>query len=769
MQLNGGKLKEVQVSLLLSSRAEMQKVIEKARLVPPSAFMNKISAAPNASVLSAAHIANTFGKKVPEQVATPIIPTQPPVISLTNFLTKSMMQQNTQQPTPVPQAQQLNYMSAYQSLPSNDIPGLGAMPTTVPMTSGLSSLPMGVQPNAAAAAAYANYIATLTDPNLMSNYANQMSAGLTATPQEILRNVPTAYNTDPRGGDPRNGPRVDPRNHRSDPREQNHYRQQQNRSPERKVMRRSRSNSHDNDRWNDVDRDSKEPSSKRRTRFSAAVTSDAPMKVSPGNNSTSVGYSIPPPVVSNIWDKPPQNFAEVTPKLSLGGEIAYPNFGSNGNNVNLPTRNYQTENSSSNNFSSSASKDSASFGIGTCVKVSNVDSETFYNDLRNFFNGLPIGNNDIKFVFDHKNNRTGVVLIRFLSSDSKKKALTKSMWQLKSTQVLITSITEEEFESGLMNVKKDSRQTNYNSNRNDDRYNRNDRNDRRDRSDSRDRNDRNYNNNTNNSRNQNRNDGNNYRNNRYDDRQFNNRDQGGNSRQIFKKEEPEKPKEYKPDEKYTVLIIDDIPRTASESDIFEAFPNILSVTIARYTVYAKFTSHDAAKVTLENRFIHYIRNKRVFFEAGSVAQFDDVARKHGKQDNPDFKGNSNDENSNGDDDVKFHDEQMMNDDTNHSNNSDSRDNFRNNENSQETRDPRQRSNFNGDPKSNDPRNSNDRFGANNGQQGLKTDCVIMKNMEPDTKIEDVEEFYKDLGIYKMRVHILLDKKGWLIQKFSETM
>lgn len=733
MQLNGGKLKEVQVSLLLSSRAEMQKVIEKARLVPT--LMNKISATPAAGVLSAAHIANSFGKKMPEPVAAPIIPSQPPAISLTNFLTKSMMQQNSQQPNPVVNpAQQLNFMSAYQALPPNDIPGLSGMSSSsLPMVSALPSLPMGVPPNSAAAAAYANYIATLSDPNLMNSYANQLSAGSTTQPQEITRNVPTSYNTDPR-----TDPRIDPRNQRFDPREHNNYRR--HRSPERKSVRRSRSNSRE--------RDLKDAGSKRRTRFSAAVTSDAPMTVATMSKASPSAYSVPPPVVSNIWDKPPQVFrSEITPQLSLSGGISYANFNNNGNSSNPPTRNYQTENSSLNNFSSSTST-ASSFGIGTCVKVSNVDSETFYSDLRKFFNGLPIGNNDIKFVTDNKDNRTGVVLVRFLSSDSKKKALTKSMWQLKSTQVMITSITEEEFESGLMNSKKDNRLSNYSSNRSDDRYDKNERNDRyRDRSDSRDRN---YNNNNSNNR-SNRNDGN-HRDNRYEDRQQINRDQGGSSRRNFKHEEPEKPKEYKPDEKYTVLIIDDIPRTASEPDIFEAFPNILCLTIDRYTVYAKFTSHDAAKVTLENRFIHYIHNKRVFCEAGSEAQFNDVSRKHGKHENPDFKGSS--DNSKDNDDEKFKDEQM-NDDTNHSINSNSRDNFHNDQNSLETRDPRQR-NFNGDSR------NNDRFGASNGQQGLlKTDCVIMKNMEPDTKIEDVEEFYKDIGIYKMRVHILLDKKGTL--------
>lgn len=349
---------------------------------------------------------------------------------------------------------------------------------------------------------------------------------------------------------------------------------------------------------------------------------------------------------------------------------------------------------------------------------------------------MQIGQNDIKFVTDSKSNRTGVVLVRFLTSDSKKKALTKSMWQLKSTQVMITSITEDDFESGLTNVKS----ANRNNFRNDD-HRQDSRNDRyRERSRSREQ-DRDR---DNNQRNFNRNDGGN-RNNRFDDR--NNRDQGNfrerNQRNFRNDDYNEKPKEFKPDENFKVLTIDDIPRVANEPDICEAFPNITSIVIDRYTAYVKFTTHEAAQMTLDNRFIHYIRNKRVFLEAGSEAQFNELARKLGKFENPDVEQSKDSENGS---DNKFNSEQI-NDDSN------SRDSLRNNDQKPfESRDPRQRNNF----------DNGDRF--NNGPpMGLKTDCVIVKNMEPDTKIEDVENFFKDVGIYKTRVHILLDKKGlcWL--------
>lgn len=115
----------------------------------------------------------------------------------------------------------------------------------------------------------------------------------------------------------------------------------------------------------------------------------------------------------------------------------------------LPTRNYQTVDSNYQTSSSSTAAVSLLGSIGTCVKIANVDKETTYGDIRKFFAGNPIGNNDIKFITDSKGDPTGVAVVRFLSSDSKKQALTKNGWQLKSTQIFISSITEEDYENGL--------------------------------------------------------------------------------------------------------------------------------------------------------------------------------------------------------------------------------------------------------------------------------------------------------------------------------
>lgn len=138
-------------------------------------------------------------------------------------------------------------------------------------------------------------------------------------------------------------------------------------------------------------------------------------------------------VKNGIWDIPPP--------VNLNSYSSY-----NQQQLQVQaTRNYQTVDSTS----SSSSSSKALGGIGTCVKIANVDKDTTYGDIRKFFGGLAIGNNDIKFVTDSSGHPTGVAVVRFLSSDSKKQALTKNGWQLKSTQIFISSISEEDYESGL--------------------------------------------------------------------------------------------------------------------------------------------------------------------------------------------------------------------------------------------------------------------------------------------------------------------------------
>ncbi|XP_053684749.1 uncharacterized protein LOC128734528 [Sabethes cyaneus] len=110
MMLNGGKIKEVQITLLLSSRAEMQKVIEEARRTTMS-FM-QLSAQSVVPASASPVVAKAPAIPVTKPVVQPPQQQpQPPVISLSGFLAQNLSQQKSQ----VIQTQSLY----------SEIPGLG--------------------------------------------------------------------------------------------------------------------------------------------------------------------------------------------------------------------------------------------------------------------------------------------------------------------------------------------------------------------------------------------------------------------------------------------------------------------------------------------------------------------------------------------------------------------------------------------------------------------------------------------------------------------
>lgn len=89
MRLDGGKLKEIQVRLFLSSRAEMQEVIEKARQTTMSLMQMQMNAPPQ----SAAVLTPQSPPQV-NHIGSSVIPAIPPVpIQIPGLLTHQMYQQ----------------------------------------------------------------------------------------------------------------------------------------------------------------------------------------------------------------------------------------------------------------------------------------------------------------------------------------------------------------------------------------------------------------------------------------------------------------------------------------------------------------------------------------------------------------------------------------------------------------------------------------------------------------------------------------------------
>lgn len=692
MSMSGQKLKEVQVLLHLSSRAEMQKVIEKARMMT----MSSQKTLPTQALPSAEAFTNQFGRKVPDVVT---------------------LQQQQQQPSIASYQQSTATVSTplmnLQMKPNDLLSSLQAQPALT-----ANQLPL-YNYNQLNSVEYLNYVK-------MANAAGNFH----------LDNNQLKQSVDPYGRE-----------------------RQRSRSP---ISR------YDSDEKKERRRRSRF-SSPDKTKPLAPVANNFIQQKAPAMLTqhqlhiqqqhqpvlTSHMLSNPPAKVSNgIWDVPPMNLNSYS---SFNGSNNNNNLVVNNsfNQSQLSQRSYQTVDNkafvaSSQNYQTSSSSydNDLGSGVGKCIKVANVGKEVNYSDIRKFF-ALPI--DDIKFLKDDKGNHTGVALVRFISSDSKKQSMTKNGWQLKSTQIMITSITEEDYDRGLDSKSSGNRRNNHEGLRRDrynDRYSRDrsdsrereyDRNSReRDRDRGGDRFNRNRHQNNrfdNRGNNNNNNNNNNISNNRYFNRR---REDGANGSRFNRREnsEPEEVVEYVPDEKYTVLVIDDIPEK-NEQDLLEAFPNIVSVVnnTEKYTAYCKFTTHDAAKAVLENRFLHYIRNKRVFIETGSEAQFNDYAKKYGKYDNPEMK----------DFIEKNESESSLQSKSQDSNSS---------ENSSDmpkpslSRDPRQRAQQNGSAN-------------NNGIPNLRTDCILVKNLEMNCSIDDVENFFSDDNMQKnnMRIHILLDKKG----------
>ncbi|XP_055602761.1 putative uncharacterized protein DDB_G0282133 [Uranotaenia lowii] len=99
MMMNGGKIKEVQITLLLSSRAEMQKVIEEARRTTLS-FM-QLSSQGSQPTLVAPKVTSSPTQPVQQhlqqqQQQQQHPKPQPPVISLSGFLAQNLNQQKAQ-------------------------------------------------------------------------------------------------------------------------------------------------------------------------------------------------------------------------------------------------------------------------------------------------------------------------------------------------------------------------------------------------------------------------------------------------------------------------------------------------------------------------------------------------------------------------------------------------------------------------------------------------------------------------------------------------
>lgn len=209
---------------------------------------------------------------------------------------------------------------------------------------------------------------------------------------------------------------------------------------------------------------------------------------------------------------------------------------------------------------------------GHCVRINNVERECFYSDIRRFFFGLAIGQNDIKIMYDQEyGSRTGEVLVRFLSAESKKIALEKNLTILKNNVVTITSITDDDFQKS---VDKPNKYVGGN-----------------------------------------RNVGTNYISSE-DAKKVQNPDD-------FWDDDGDKidleAKSYAT--KYNYLMVDDLPRFCRIDDVRRSFPSAVEIAFPKNAVFLRYRTPLEAKKIMDDRYAHYINNKRVYLSISDEKEF----------------------------------------------------------------------------------------------------------------------------------------------------
>lgn len=358
----------------------------------------------------------------------------------------------------------------------------------------------------------------------------------------------------------------------------------------------------------------------------------------------------------------------------------------------------------------------SNYDMGCCVKLSNVHSDTFYGDLRRHFLNLHIGQNDIKLINDSTGDRTDIVLIRFISSEFKKFAMQKNGHVLNGNNLTITHISEDEFELAVDRFKPIKSEK---------------RNDLREDKDPRSK--------------------------PYErERNGNNRSNGFEIKRL----QDESPK-MQPSENYTTLIIDDLPKSAYEEDIRKIFPRVQQVLLDRYEAYIKFDNHEDAEEALKDRYKHYINNKRVFLDPCAEQKFDDICRKLKKTRRRKSVESIDEDSSNNEPEIlEIKDDEEINElpigNTQMARRDPRKPPVESYSNCEIRPQPSPAASIGSD--SNGSQNLDPRR-INMDPRSMKSDCLVMKNLELKTSDTDVVEFFRSEDVIPTRVHILLDRVG----------
>lgn len=417
MMLDGGKIKEIQVKLLLSSRSEMHKVIEAARQSVPLISL----AAPVAPVVTAPPV---------QPVAPVITPVPqpahiaPPVTSFTSMLGTN-------------------------SLASFGIPGLGN-PQEIPQ-------PAVIEPPAP-------MISPTDINNTIAEEDKEEDKSEQKRNRDRRRTRSRSRSRDRDRKDRKRDRRDRSRSRERRRRDRSRSRDRRDRKRDRKDRSRSRDRSpsrRSRDRRNDrrSPRVSQEKSFDTQSETSASTQppfdnsigrsqSQGPLLQVAATNGPQIANEI-----SNRFSDP--SIADAYNKLQELGKKRNPNAfqGEQQNGVQKstpPVRGGFTGTLERNTFrkETRTSRFDNEPQTDCCVAIRNASKHTSYGDVRRFFPYL-IDKHGIKMINDNMGRRTGNIYVRFCDSRSRQLALQRKNNELKGTAVSVEALDDDAYDSAV--------------------------------------------------------------------------------------------------------------------------------------------------------------------------------------------------------------------------------------------------------------------------------------------------------------------------------
>lgn len=590
MMLNGAKLKETQVSLLLSSRAEMQKVIETARQQTIS-FMNFSTQQPTVTATPSLPV-------ITPQMTIPGIQAQASVVNGSNAVVGLITDQQLPIPKPQPPiitSSSLSGILAQQMLQQHQIQLIRQQQNMPVLTS----------------------TSVRHDAYKMHNQYNSMTQQYGDNSMDSTgKNIQS--NDSKRNRNSRSRSRSRDRRDRKRSRSRERSRRYRDRSRSRERRRRRRSPS--------SDRRSRSHGRERTSRDNVRKDRSYEKEQRPLDRNKSVDESKP-----NFNASMENNFNAQGGVADGQNSLNYPDMGSTNNfstevndgfkavysNYVNPSRIDYPSNILGNDFEPAMPmipfKENDATNVGCCVRITNMNNKTHYAAIRKFFYGLQIPNDGIKLLNDENGRRRNDVVIRFARPDIARDAVSLDGKMLNGNCVRITPIGDGEYENEVDSFQPPRRPGGSRfGNRYDDR---NFSGDNRGGSEENNSRDGNY-------RRNNRDYDRGYQRNRYND----DSDGHGNHSNDSRDRDDDVMLITDSNDGDTVqvgttLLIEDLPPFAKEQDIIKMFSDftLMDIMLTKinkvFLAYVKFHNQSDAEAALKQTHMHRIDFKSVFVSA----------------------------------------------------------------------------------------------------------------------------------------------------------